>query len=318
MNWPAALPVPARMVFAGLAVLACGVWVEQLQPVWVWPIFLILVLGIGFLHGALDTVLLARTAWPVPWALAYLLAVLALLYAFSLSAGVALLLLIGMSLWHFGQGAALLSDTNAASLRQMLLRATLRVAQGGASVMLPALLSGAQLQALLQAFLPVEAAWVWQVWQACAWLWAAVALGAVGMAWRLAGASHRVSGKSYSLRALIFEIACLALLNAALSPLLAFALYFGLFHSLMHIRSVWHLCGGHMSIQVGAATLLVLLLTGLLMLGLAWFFGATALHGLVQHWPSDVLLRSTVVALAALTLPHAVIVGHFSKQLVVH
>ena len=315
MNWPAALPVSARMAFAGLAVLVCGVWVEQLQPVWVWPIFLILVLGIGFLHGALDTVLLARTAWPVPWALAYLLAVLALLYAFSLSAGVALLLLIGMSLWHFGQGAALLSDTNVASMQQVALRAALRVAQGGASVMLPALLSGAQLQALLQAFLPAEAAWVWQVWQACAWLWAAVALGIV---WRSAGAIQSVSGKSYSLLALIFEIACLTLLNAALSPLLAFALYFGLVHSLMHIRSVWHLCGGHISIQVGAATLLVLLLTGLLMLGLTWFFGVTALHGLVQHWPSDVLLRSTVVALAALTLPHAVVVGHFSKQLVVH
>jgi beta-carotene 15,15'-dioxygenase len=266
----------------------------------------VFILGGGpwFFHGALDTILLVRTTAPLRWATQYLLVVLALLAVLSFFPDVALLLLIGMFVWHFGEAAAHSFGGNDFQ------NVTLRLALGGASVMLPALISGADLQILVQALLPTRAALVWLVWFGCAWLWAGLAVAALLTSWR------SKNNVPTGLKAVVLEIACLAALNALLSPLMAFALYFGLFHSLMHIRNVWRVCGGRISAVVVVATGLVLVLTTLILLGLVWLFKGAALHELALQRPSDALLRSIVVALAALTVPHGWVVGYFSKQLV--
>jgi beta-carotene 15,15'-dioxygenase len=290
-------------IWAMAASVLCAGWVEYQQPHWIWPIFVLMVGGLGFFHGILDTALLVHLHRPLRWAAMYLLSVVLMALVFSATPGLALLFLVALSLWHFGESAT--RGVVAIALRTRLLR----LALGGASVMLPVLLSAQAMQILLVAMLPSDTQWVWLVWRGMAWGW--LCLAVLGVSWIL----YNQVQQQYPL---VLEICCVIVLNGCLSPLMAFALYFGLHHSLGHIRSVWRFSRGQVSAMLVLTTVVVASLTVALVAAVVGWYGDTSWQAIAGIRPPDLILRSVVVALAALTLPHALLVQYFSKKLAVH
>lgn len=316
-----ALSAAALMLlrWADMSLPALGLW-----------LFIALSLTIGMGHGALDAVLLLAQFKPyrrvAAYAFLYLLLVLAAGAALAMSVGWALLALLTMSVWHFGE----------------LYRPSLatRLVVGGASVMAPMLLSSKALAAIVQPALGVDYAAAWQVWH---WLAITWALGAA--AWVLwvgvqhfsghhASAGNAIGeGGSVTGRALL-ELAVVLALNAALSPLMAFAVHFGLWHSLGHILRVvravaQHAPGNAVSpARLAWAVVLTALATAVL-LWLLWqvlpvqqVLGSSgAVAGQAQvNVQSSVLLNVQVVqwlvvALAAVTLPHMLLVAYSHRWL---
>jgi beta-carotene 15,15'-dioxygenase len=271
-----------------------------------WPmlgawLFVGLSLTLGMGHGALDTALLLGQFKPHLKALLYGLLYLALTifsaWVLSWSFAVALIALLLMSVWHFGELFAQ--------------RPVLRLAVGGASVMAPAILQSAALATLLQGVNAQDASWLISVWRGMAWVWAALACYAV-VAFIRSGHTQSMFGdkqRPLPARALL-EITIVLILNAALSPLLAFALYFGLYHCTAHIARVQRATVRHQGLPKAALTwvwLTSMVLTAMLMFVL-WRFLPTA-----THWAASLdaqLLQWLVVALGAVTVPHLLLVGY--------
>jgi Brp/Blh family beta-carotene 15,15'-monooxygenase len=264
-----------------------------------------LTLTTGFFHGALDIVLIQREfVGPRRMATALILYVAAavLLAMLCASSGwLMVLVLLLMSVWHFGEPYGRWAQTTWAQGAWVQ-----RVIAGGAPVMLPALLSAQALQAVLPIAVGPDAAWAWTIWQTFAWFWA----GLCGLG--LAVLRQRLFNKP-----LWAEVAVIFVLNLVLSPLMAFSIYFGALHSAMHIfriaRSYRHGVAiepanvNHyiLNQRSGIAIVATSLATVALLLALAWYLHntpiATTEH---QH-----LLNLLLVALTAVTLPHLVLVS---------
>ena len=116
-----------------------------------------------------------------------------------------------------------------------------------------------------------------------------------------------------------FEILATALLYLVFSPLMAFALYFGVYHAPVHIWRVWRAMAkpvpqADMRLKPQIAVLVVtvtLLATWLLGGLLAWQLGWQRLD--VAN--TGLLLKWLIVALTALTVPHLVLIGACASYL---
>ena len=301
---------PKKLIFwgaFGCASLAAFVVLDSLLPQSAWWFFVGLSLTSGFLHGALDVVLLKRE-YPSPrrrgWAaLLYLAAVVILGAVLAQSWAFALFVLIAMSVWHFGEPYGRWGAHN------VLLRAVV----GGASVMLPVLLSPSAMPQIIRLLTQNDAAHVdadllWIIWRVFAFAW--VALLPAALAWLT---MHKFKNAV----ALLTEIAAVVVLNLLLSPLMAFALYFGAYHSLTHISRVNAAQKNSNLRQMLPITVLVASgVTGCLLGLLWWYLQGTNMHmGLGQQYDSASVLRWLVVALAAVTLPHLVLVSRCADWL---
>ncbi len=295
--------VPAPPIFLKTAVLALPliallVWADQTVPqAGVWALLLLSV-SVGFVHGALDVVLLPQRFVSLRLAalmfVAYLLLVLLLGWLLGAAISLALWVLLLMSAWHFGEPYGRWDGL--VPWKSGLTRAVV----GGASVMLPVLLAPDQLAMLLRDVVPAAGMRGWHV---MAWLW----LGLLA-AWLLAG------GMRYprTLRYAWFElIGCLAL-YMLFSPLMAFALYFGVYHAPVHIWRVWRAwlassnSGSHLSTRVVVSAVgMTTVLTWLLGAGLWWFLTP----GFVADMNLSAALQWLIVAFAALTAPHLVLIS---------
>ena len=126
-------------------------------------------------------------------------------------------------------------------------------------------------------------------------------------AWWLVGGMR----KSHKLRYAWFElISCLGL-YALFSPLMAFALYFGVYHAPVHIWRVWRAwrassnAGSHVSTRLAvSAVAMTTILTWLLDAGLWWFLTP----GFAAALDLSAALQWFIVAFAALTAPHLVLI----------
>ena len=312
-------------LMAGLALASGAVgllWIDQSLPhagLWLLISFSVTV---GFAHGALDVWLLLVRFQPFVHAtrlgLAYLLLVLLLGGLLSFAVPVALLLLILTSLWHFGEDYARWSAMPAKA------RLLTRLVVGGAPVMAPLLIKPAGMAALFSLW-PVLADAV-PVWQFMAWFWLAlVIVWAIRWGWQ-----HRQASRFVWL-----ELGAVLLLNLAFSPLMAFALYFGLYHAPVHIWRVWRLWrvwhsqkpGGKSAIASNAASnavrslgstsalaVLAAMVSISLVLGSGlWWLLSQQLNYLI--FPTDLgaalamALPWLIVALAAVTLPHLILIS---------
>jgi beta-carotene 15,15'-dioxygenase len=275
---------------AGLAALALLVWADTRVPQARWLLLIGLSVSTGFVHGALDAVLLQRefldTRARAGAALAYLCLVLALAFVLAHQPAWALLLLLAMSVWHFGEGRGRWPGNHWMA----------RCVAGGAPVMLPCLLAGRALAETLPHFAGDHAQLVGAAWQTMAWAWALLCI-AGGVLLR----------REAFFKRLWVEVAAVAALFALLSPLSAFALYFGLFHSLSHIGDVAasHHPRRQGSMWLQPAVLATLGLSAALLLAL-WLL----LPSPAQGWPSayDQPARWLIVALCAVSLPHLALV----------
>jgi beta-carotene 15,15'-dioxygenase len=301
-----------------LALLALRALEAQWPPLALWA-FVLLSLTLGFGHGALDAVLLLGQFAPRSKALAvsaaYLLCVLLAGWALSWSVPVALLLLVLMSVWHFGE------------LHRDALWARLCV--GGASVMWPMLVAQGAMSELLQGTLGSGLGAAWLAWQMLAKGWLALVLVcALGwtVRWFLNRRKLSVSGQSFQAdghqRALwaAVEIAALLCAYLALSPLLAFALYFGLYHCVAHVARVRRALLAHSSAVLLRYTLAFIasaLATAALLALLWWFLPAVQwLAGTGRPEASaGQVLQWLVVGLAAVTLPHLLLVSYSARWL---
>jgi beta-carotene 15,15'-dioxygenase len=265
--------------------------IEAVLQTW---ILLALCLSLGMAHGAMDILLLLREKQAVQRSAAYGAAVVVLAAVLAPMPAVALLLLLVMSVWHFG-------EQNFLERSPGWQRMTLRLGLGGASVMWPVLLSPTPMQTLLSQVFPHQWAWLWPAWRILAWLWVAVMVIAV------IGCLMQRGPWRW-----LFEVASLAVLYVLLTPVLAFSVYFGLYHSVMHI---WRMLRISMPSQVGywlwAGTLA---LTWLALAALAWRMQVSANLSDVAA-ATTALLPWLIVALAAVTLPHLMLVGRAQSLL---
>ena len=255
--------------------------------------FIGLTLTSGFFHGALDIVLIQRE-----FASARRFAGVTVLYAVA----VVLLLLLSMSVWHFGEPYGRWAQGDWVH----------RVIAGGAPVMLPALLSAPTLQGLLPMAVGLDATWAWTIWQTMAWLWVGICGFAI--------AAFFVLGQRQFCKPLWLEVGLVLVLNLTLSPLMAFSIYFGALHAAAHIyRVVAHQShdldvaqpSRGLSRPGAVAILLTCAATFLLLLPLVWYLQNEPLAASAHHG----LLNALLVALTAVTLPHLILVSRNARWL---
>jgi Brp/Blh family beta-carotene 15,15'-monooxygenase len=271
-----------------LPCIAAMVWFESQWPQFSLWIFVGLTLTVGFAHGALDVWLLldAKGQLMKHRFVAYGLSVVVLAAVLLPFPGIALIALLLLSLWHFGEQA----DTLGIDVK---IQSLLRIVQGGASVMLPVLLKASEMKLWVQAIATESSAWAWPVWV---------------QPWR---ANARELVIQPAMQVLAWEMLILLLLNVLLSPLLAFALFFGVYHCGLHVWRMRLLKPR----QMGAWPYVLLGLTLLITwLGLVWLWLQMPMLANVSQWQGD-WLRWLVVALAAVTLPHMVLVSQARARL---
>jgi Brp/Blh family beta-carotene 15,15'-monooxygenase len=286
-----AVTLSVKTGIAGLFVAGCFLWLDKTLPqAGVWALLLLSV-SVGFVHGALDAVLLPqRFDSRVQAALmfvAYLLLVLLLGWALSAAVGLALWALLLMSAWHFGEPYGRwdgLPDWQGGLTRAVV---------GGAPVMLPVWLAPAKLAAILKSVVPEAGL---QGWHVMAWGW----LGLL-VVWLLLCGVQRMRDLKYAW----FELLGCVLLYMLFSPLMAFALYFGVYHAPVHVWRVWR-CMPNVSPGLAiAAVALTTVVTWLLGAALWWFLAPGAMAA--TDWSAA--LRWLIVAFAALTAPHLVLIS---------
>jgi Brp/Blh family beta-carotene 15,15'-monooxygenase len=308
-----ALAFAAVALLLLLALLALRV-LEARWPPLAWWAFVLLSLTLGFGHGALDALLLLGQFKPVGKALlvsaAYLACVLVAGWVLSWSVPFALLALVLMSVWHFGE----------------LHRASTwaRICVGGASVMWPMLVARDTMAQLLQDALGPGVDTVWLAWHLLANGWLALVI-ATALGWLvrrfamrknlITGSQGLTSGAHGTALWAAIEIAVVLCAFLILSPLLAFALYFGLYHCLAHVARVRRALAaysGRVFLWYGAAFVASALATATLLLLLwrflppvTWLDGAN--HARAIQW--------LVVSLAAVTLPHLLLVSYSARWL---
>jgi Brp/Blh family beta-carotene 15,15'-monooxygenase len=254
-------------------------------------------LTVGFLHGALDAAILQRrfTDWmPLTKALvAYLFAVVVIGFFLSVAVNVALWLLILMSVWHFGEPYGRWSDLQpwSASLT--------RAVVGGVPIMVPVWLVPGE---FAQTLAPLVDALAVQVWRVMATVWLALLL-----VWVLACGLKRPHAARYAWA----ELFGCAVAYAVFSPLMAFAIYFGLYHAPVHIwrvRRGWTAGAQVEKIKpwmTATGLIATVCATWLLGAGLWWLISPAILK---MPEPSTAL-RWLIVALAAVTAPHLVLIS---------
>jgi beta-carotene 15,15'-dioxygenase len=292
----------AWLTGSGLLIASLIFLDQKLSYAGLW-LFMMVSVTVGFGHGALDAHLLLRRFPVRSRALAltagYLLVVVLLGWLLSHAVGAALWLLLGLSAWHFGEAYARWDDLHPATA------ILTRLVVGGAPVMLPIWLSPGAVVALLQSGWQGNEARVWQ-WLAAIWL-------GLLIVWALVCGIRRYRAARHAW----YELAGAMALNLVFSPLMAFALYFGFYHSPVHIWRVWRTrpvtthAAENMSSASRISVAATFLLTLVLGAALAMRSDITASVFSLEA----VSLRWLIVALAALTLPHLVLISLCAKQL---
>jgi beta-carotene 15,15'-dioxygenase len=297
-EWRSAMAVAALAGVAALLWLAAPAGMTSHGTVLL--LFVMLSLTLGLAHGAADVWLIARQysrrssrVWAV-----YALAVLVLAVALRPWPDTALALLLLLSIWHFGEGfeapATLLA----------------RTVRGGAPLALVFGFAPAPLMDVVQLITATEAVRTsisWMLWTLIAWAWLPLFLIWVWL---------EFWPKRKEQRTPVLELALLAGLFANLPPLLGFALYFGLYHSLTHLLRLLRLTHDSrapkpMRVQAWALLGLALLVTWGLLVGLLFQSGASLLA--LTTIDTGRWLQAIVVVLAAVSAPHAVLISRWAK-----
>ncbi len=285
------LGAPLFLLFAALY------WMDGAQPLAGAWMLLGLSVTVGFVHGALDAAILQRRFTDrtrlVKGLSAYFVAVVLLGWLLSSTVNVALWLLILMSVWHFGEAYGrwgALAPWSATLTRTVV---------GGAPIMVPMWLVPGE---LAQTLAPVVDALAVEVWRSMATVWLALLL-----VWVFACGLRQPRDARYAWAELL---GCL-LAYAVFSPLMAFAAYFGLYHAPVHIWRVWRGWTGTAPLPqlspwaVAVGTLATVCATWLLGAGLWWMVSPD-----ISKMPEPAAaLRWLIVALAAVTAPHLVLIS---------
>ncbi len=240
----------------------------------------------GLPHGALDP-WVARQAglWRTRWGLlafnlAYLAIVAVVVAVWRVAPGPSLVLFLAISAWHF-----------AGDWRHDL-PPWARVAAGVALLALPAWRWPAEVRDAFTLLAGPQGGAI------------ADGLGGAGP-WFAAGMAAAVLVALRRSRATALELAAVAALALLLPPLVYFIVYFCALHSLRHLRLAAHGADTRARRRMAGVALLYTALT-LLVAALAWPWLAAA--GTTASAPEAGLLKLVFIGLAALTLPHMLVV----------
>jgi Brp/Blh family beta-carotene 15,15'-monooxygenase len=277
-------------------VTASLVWIDSAIPdAGLW-LLVILTATLGFIHGALDVRLMQQrfsgSFAPIIAGLGYLATVLLLAWLLSNHVDIALWLLLLMSAWHFGEpyGRWDLLPFNAQVLTRYVV--------GGAPIMLPLLIFSINLELLLQSVLSAQTL---ALWFCVANFWLILLLF-----WALFYGLRSF----YATRYPWTELFGVLILNILFSPVMAFAVYFGMYHAPVHIWRVRRSQPAQAKmnrLSVAIIFVMTLMLSIILWQWLGQKFLASTEASHAVRW--------LIVVLTALTLPHLVLVSLSSRSL---
>ena len=267
-------------------------------------LFLAVTFSTGIFHGMLDIVLLKslqfkHTNFLVIYAALALIALLFFLY-FPSAALIALLII---SIWHFGEAQQSDDSVKIDSKIQLIF---MRFFMGASALAAPFILANQSLNEILVILL-TDPNWLsitWIAWGVIAWAWLiAFFMSLIQLA--------IVKTMPFNYANLI-EILAIWLGFYLLSPLIAFSLYFGAYHAVRHIRDVFAKTKTFYSHKtalawIGIITLSILILITLLLNNQIEIAGLSVSS-------STLLLRSSIVLLVAITLPHTFLISVWRKK----
>ena len=300
-------------------------------------IFFALTLSIGMLHGMLDIVIFSQVPLQY-WRFLtlYLLAVLGLVYLLLTIEWIALPILLLLSVWHFGEPQRLdktltrLLPQNFHQVLQLPLQPRLqdglqRYLLGANSLAAPFFLQGESLHSIVSSLtnsliaMPELTHVGWLLWSLIALAWLPAMVIFIGLL-----LLKQVAMNS-DLTATFLETAVVWLAFAMLPIWLAFALYFATYHAIRHIRDVWHAATSRMDIGlqprlfnvvlnicvIGLITIVIIVyVLSQIYVDMPAYISIGVLQAGYAQW-----LRMLVIVLAAVTLPHAILVHYWRKQL---
>ena len=250
------------------------------------PIVAVLIFFLGVPHGALDPVFASRILslrnWK-DWSLfvcTYLICALAVVCVWSLSPRVFILSFFVLSTMHFSRDLSFQTPK------------LIGLVYGGSVIVLPALYHSADLRLLLSALLePNSAVQVTGLLHVVALPWLVLAL-------------LLVCRELFEKR-LQIEMLALTLLATVVTPLVAFTVYFCLMHSMRHFLRALDYASMpiHTLLRMSLAPMIGVVLIGLL----GWLYLPTLPH-------DERLLRFMFVGLAALTVPHMLLVDRVNYR----
>lgn len=274
--------------------------------------FVVLTLSIGMFHGMLDIVLFTETRFKNPrFLLAYGLTAGALILLLTKVEVMALPILLLLSVWHFGEPQRF--DKPAAGRLQKSMH---RYLLGANSLAAPFFLQGESLYYIVQNITnsadTTNVAWL--VWSVISMAWLPVLVTLIGL-FLVGSFDKQASFKSAILETIVIWLAFLLL------PIwLAFALYFAAYHAFRHIRDVLHAARSRIDIgsqrhrfNVAWIALLTIVLILFVLVQISSQFSSQIVLTDINQW-----LRMLVIILAAVTLPHAILVYFWRNDLLLN
>jgi Brp/Blh family beta-carotene 15,15'-monooxygenase len=216
----------------------------------------------------------------------------------------ALPILLLLSIWHFGECQRF--DKPATSRLQQGLQ---RYLIGANSLAAPFFLQGKSLYDIVQNITNIADTMhiAWLMWSVIAMAWLPALLTLIGLF--LVGQFDTQS----SFTAAILETIVVWLAFLLLPIWLAFALYFATYHAFRHIRDVMHAARSRMDIGSQRHRFNVLWVA-LLTIAFVVFILAQISNAKITGTDMNNWLRMLVILLAAVTLPHAILVYFWRKE----
>jgi beta-carotene 15,15'-dioxygenase len=290
----------------GISTAAALLWWDRHHPEAGLLLLLILTSSLGLVHGAMDVLLITGHAHNIrsrlKWLGCYLLASLLTAYALAPTPSWTLLVLLLLSAWHFGE------PFGQAPIHSRTQRGLTRWVRGGAPVMLPALLQRPALHELVTGLVGPDAHAItiaWTGWSILSSLWLTAL--AIHLAWTW---WPRTKPKIRD-HHMILEPALLAMLYSAVSPLMGFALFFGLYHAGGHIQRVMQSRRTPTKTQAHHVFLIATI-------AITTLLASILTYRLHQFSPTlslpDWALRSTILTLTAVSVPHVVLITWWARQ----
>ena len=287
------------LLFAGIQTLFAFSFTMQIV------FFLTVTLTIGVFHGMLDIALLKFTTFQQSGFLAvYAVLALSALLFFLFIPNAAFVVLLLLSIWHFGEAQR--SD-DVMPIQSKMQQVFKRFMLGATPLAAPYMMANQSLYAVLVTLLPgtVWLSITWSVWGVIAWAWlAAFTAHLIGLA---------VNKVSHPDPAALLEILAVWLSFSLLSPLIAFSLYFGAYHAVRHIRDVLsntYDIKNHKTQMIWIGIIILMMLT----LVIVMLNNQIYLNNL-QISSAAILLRASFILLVVITLPHTFLISIWRNNL---
>ena len=255
---------------------------------------LLSVVFIGLPHGAMDGALAIHMGWmnrpakAAMFLIAYVGLAAVVVGLWLLAPTIAFLIFLGISLFHFGRGD-IVPRTKEHQVTEVLMRGG--VVLGGIS-----LFHRAEVDAIFEILIGSDTATVWLFMQA------------VGLATLVLIPMVLLSKSQNERRSAAIEITAMLLLFAITPPLLGFAIYFCCIHSFRHFSHMGKMLRTTIQqFQITRSTVLFSLMT--------WAVGLVVLaYQSTSVGLEPALLQVVFIGLAALTVPHMILVDGLAKH----